>query len=227
MRDFVMSLLLVAAGEGRTLPKRLEVIDNAALRYSIDLSAKLPGLLQLAVHDDVSLGGWLAGAKPVKGFFEFCGLILDALDQRVRGRHSALASRSSDAPSSYDHAVFLALGQTLFQAADVREGKLPPLNDALHRASQMSPVQMQQALIANYLGNLLQDYFEATQIRAEFPKLPDDTENTLRTDEAKALAEWVFELPRGGDQALSVAAVQEALREIIGRVWIAEKALDD
>jgi hypothetical protein len=76
---------------------------------------------------------------------------------------------------------------------------------------------------------VLQDYFDASRIRAEFVSLPKDTEDTLRSEEATALAEAVFHSLDGTGESLNTPAdaseVQRELRRVVGSVWLAERAL--
>lgn len=227
MRAFAMSLLVVATGDTRTLPEALNIAQNAALRYSLELAGSFPGLARRAVRTDRSFGGWLDGDAGTDDFFILCGRLLDALDRRVRDRHSTLRRVPGDEPSSYDHAAFLALGQTLCRAAGVRRAKFPPIEECFRNIAAVQPGRLQRTLLTNYLGNVLHDYFDASQIRAEFASLPAETEGTLRSEEGAALADVVFALLGGGDGPLDASALQRELRWVIGRVWIAEKTLDD
>jgi len=172
-------------------------------------------------------GGWLVGDTGTNDFFVLCGRLLDALDRRVRGRHGTLRRLPGDEPSSYDHAAYLALGQTLCRAAGVRRAKFPPIEECFRNIATARPRKLQQTLLTNYLGNVLHDYFDASQIRAEFPSLAAETEGTLRSEEAAALADAVFASLGAGDGPVDASALQRELRGVIGRVWIAEKALDD
>lgn len=227
MRAFVMSLLVVATGDTRTLPDAVNIVFNAAFRYGLEVAAGSPELARRATRGDSSLGGWLDRGGAGNDFFLTCGQLLDAVDRRVRGRHDRFASSPADAPSSYDHAALMALGQTLFQAAGVRRANVLPADECFSRIAAANPRECQRTFLTNYLGNVLQDYFDASQVRAEFASLPADTERSLRTEEATALANAVFAALGGGTSPVDTTALQREFRSVIGRVWLAERSLDD
>lgn len=227
IRAFAASLLVVATGDTRTIPKAVNIVYNAALRYSLEILGSFPDLTRSAKLDNLSLGGWLAGYDRTRDFFILCGHLLDAVDRRVRGRHSALDRVPGDEPSSYDHAAYLALGQTLCRTAGVRRASFPPIEECFSRIARAHPRTLQETFLTNYLGNVLQDYFDASRIRAEFASLPPDTEERLRSEDAAALSDAVFAALGGGDEPINVSTLQQELQDLIGRVWLAEKALDD
>jgi hypothetical protein len=225
MRPFVMSLLVAATGDTRTVPRSRDLVHNAAFRYSVELVAELPGACRRALAGDGRFGGWIDSSASREDFFLFCGALLDAVDARVRGRHAALASEEGDQPSSYDHAALLALGQTLCRAAGVKRASLPPFETCLRAIAGAQPQALQERLLTNYLGNVLQDYFDAAEIRASQVSLPVTIEESLREEEAADLSRAVFAAIVGGDGPVDVTLLQEELQDIVGRVWIAQKEL--
>lgn len=224
MRAFAMSLLVAATGDARTVRTSVNIVYNAAFRYSFELVGAFP---ELARRNDPALGKWLGGHPTTGDFFVFCGYLLDALDERVRGRHNAFDPVTNDSPSAYDHAAYLALGQTLCRTGGVRLGKFPPLRECFLNLARAQPRELQKAFLTNYLGNILQDYFDASRIRAQSPTLPPDTEERLRSEDAAALTEVLFSEFDNETTALDVSVLQKELQDLIGRVWEAERALDD
>jgi hypothetical protein len=81
---------------------------------------------------------------------------------------------------------------------------------------------MQRQLIANYLGNILQDYFDACQVRLRVRSLPDNTEENLRRVEAHNMAEWVFDDAPADGPALSVEQVEQRLGQLMMAVFLEE-----
>ena len=229
MRAFVMSLLVVAAGDTRTNRRSLNIAENAALRYALELAGRSPELSAKATRGDRSFGGWLDGGTAPDDFFVFCGWLLDAVDRRVRGRHEKLRRAVGDEPSSYDHAALLALAQTVCRAAGVHRARFPTIDQCFQNIASEHPRDMQRTLLTNYLGNLLQDYFDESRIRAEFVSLPNDIEDSMRTEEAAELADAVFNLlsihDASPDEPTDVSAIQRELGTVIGSVWLAERAL--
>lgn len=220
-----MSLLVVAAGDARTIPETVNIVNNAAFRYCLELL----GNFHRFVHgskDDL-LARLLVDYKDDGDFFIFCGRLLDAIDQRVRGRHREFRRASGDEPSTYDHAAYLALGQTLCRVGGVRGAKFPTTSQCFSELVRQKPQVLQQVFLTNYLGNVLQDYLDASRVRARFSSLPPDIEEKLRNEDAAALSKEVFAQLGKGDGPVDQKALQNELRDLISRVWLAEQALND
>ena len=226
MRPFAMSLLVEAAGNARTTPQHRNLIFNAAFRYGVELAGELPTHAENAARGDFSFGGWLSD-EAGDDFFVLSGRLLDAVEARIRGRHAILKKSREDEPSAYDHAALMALGQTFCRAGEVRQARFPTVPAGLAAIARCKPRALQQIFVADYLGNVLQDFFDASQIRAEFPSLPPDTEDTLRKEEATELTAAVFAAITSSDHPVEIAPLHAELQEMVGRVWLADKALDD
>lgn len=226
MRPFVMSLLVEAAGNARTTPRNRNLIFNAAFRYGAELAGELPSHVGKAAKGYFSFGGWLSDVA-VDDFFVLCGRLLDAVDLRIRGRHPNMQKSEEDEPSAYDHAAFMSLGQTFCHAAGVRQATFPSIAASFSAIARHKPRALQEIFVANYLGNVLQDFFDASQIRAEFPFLPPDTEESLRKEEATEIATAIFAAIGKSDSPTAIAPLLDELQEMVARIWMAEKALDD
>jgi len=205
----------------------VNIVQNAAFRYCLEFLGSFSDLVRSAKKGDLSLGGWLSGYEETQDFFILCGHILDALDRRVRGFHLTLRQAPRDEPSTYDHAAYLALGQTLCRQAGVKRGEFPPISECVSNAARVKPRELQRLFLTNYLGNILQDYFDASRIRAEFPSLPPDTEDKLRTEDAAEVTKAVFSRLDSDDGPVDALVLQQELQDLIGRIWLAERALDD
>lgn len=227
MRPFVMSLLVTAVGDARKTPRNRNLVFNATFRYGLELAGNLPTYARKAASGDRTFGGWLAAGEAAADLFGLLGQLLDALDKRVRGRHASLGKLPEDEPSAYDHAALMAVGQTFCHAAGVRRAKFPAIAEAMASTMQFDARQMQERFVTNYFGNVLQDFFDASQIRAEFSSLPADTEDSLRKEEASSITQAVF-APLGKSRGLAnTENLLTEIQEMIARVWLAEKALDD
>jgi hypothetical protein len=227
MRPFVMSLLVTAVGDARKTPKNRNLVFNASFRYGLELSGNLPAYAEKAASGDSSFGGWLLSGEATNDLFSLLGQLLDAVDKRVRGRHPDLGKLPEDEPSAYDHAALMAVGQTFCHAAGVRRAKFPAIAEAMASTKRFDAREMQERFVTNYFGNVLQDFFDASQIRAEFASLPADTEDSLRKEEATSITKAVF-APLGKSRDLVNADdLLQEIQEMIARVWLAEKALDD
>jgi hypothetical protein len=227
MHAFAMSLLVVATGDSRRIPTAVNIVQNAALRYCLEFLGNFSDLVRRAGKDDLSFGGWLSGYQKTRDFFVLCGQLLDALDRRVHGRHTTFPSVPGDEASTYDHAAYLALGQTLCRKAGVKRADFPPINECISSVARTTARGLQKSFVTNYLANVLQDYFDASRIRAEFPSLPPDMEEKLRTEDAAAVSDAIFARLGSGDGPVDVPVLQEELQDLIGRVWLVERTLDD
>jgi hypothetical protein len=224
---YVLSLVVVAAGgQNRSARERLLLANNAALRHSLDYAGILP-----SIGDDpasnATVRQWMDSVPPPRDLFEFTARLLDAIDMRVRGRHSLLPRAAEDIATVFDRAALLALGQVILGVGRVRAAGDEPVSDAFKHLAARSPRELQQLVIENYLGNILHDYFDAAEVRAAFSRLPIDTENNLRVKHGRAIAKAIFESLPDGDGPLSAQAIQDALREIVGLIWLEERRAHD
>ena len=223
----VLTLLVVAAGgENKSSRERLQLASNAALRYAIEYAGALPSIGP-DPSSNATVRRWIDTDAPPRDLFEFTGRFLDSIDQRVRGRHAKLTRAEGDAATMFDRAALLALGQTILGAGGMQAANATTVSDAFRRLSAFPPRELQRRLIENYLGNILHDFFDAAEVRAEFPRLPVDTENELRIHHGRAIAEAIFESLPPGEGPAPADAVQKALREMVGLIWLEERKLDD
>jgi len=224
---YVLSLIVVATGgESKSVRQRLNLAHNAALRYAIEYAGVLP-----SVGPDPSSNAtvrcWLDGDHVPNDLFEFCARMLDGIDMRVRGRHSKLPRADGDEPTTFDRSAMLSLAQVVHAVGRMRKAADTDIRATFRALAGNRPRELQELLIENYLGNVLHDYFDACEIRAEFPSLPVKTEHELRIVHGQRIASAVFAALPGGDEPVAPEAVQSMLREMVGLIWLAEKSLDD
>jgi hypothetical protein len=227
LRAVAMSLLVVATGDNKKIPEAIDIVHNAAFRYSLELIGSFPGIIQNSKGRTVTFRPWLSASDSTQDFFIFCGRLLDAIDRRVRGRHEEFDPVPEEEPSSYDHAAFLAVAQTLCRAAGVRGAKFPPIGECFSTIAEETPRQLQESFLKNYLGNVMQDYFDGSRARATLPSLPPETEGRLRSEDAAELVKAVFSRMQAGNGPVNSGALQQTLQHLIAQVWLAESALDD
>jgi hypothetical protein len=223
---YVLSLVVVAAGgENKSARERPLFARNAALRYALEYAGAMPSIGSDPSSNPM-MRRWLDDDAPPSDLFELTARLLDGVDMRVRGRHKTLPKGDDDVATVFDHAALLALAQVVQSAGGMRSAADSAASDAFRRLSARSPRDLQQLLIENYLGNILHDFFDACEVRAEFPRLPVDTEHDLRVKHGRAIAQAIFEsLPPANP--LPPESVQEALRSMVGLIWIEESKLDD
>ena len=92
------------------------------------------------------------------------------------------------------------------------------VSDALHRLMRADPRSLQQLLVENYMGNILQDCFDACDLRRTVPGLPDDTEDRLRIEDAHKIAQALFAALPGSPLPVGPARVQTALAELVAHI---------
>lgn len=224
---FVLSLIVVAAGgESRSPRQRLFLAHNAALRYAIEYAGAIPSVAP-DPFTNATVRSWLAVDRVPGDLFEFCARVLDGIDLRVRGRHRKLRPIDGDEPTTFDRSAMLALAQVLHAAGRMHRAADTDVRTTFRTLAGERPRKLQELLVENYLGNVLHDYFDACEVRAEFPTLPVRTEHELRVVHGRKIARAVFAALPTGDEAAAPEAVQSTLREMVGLLWLAEKSLDD
>lgn len=224
---YVLSLIVVAAGgESKSVRERLLLAHSAALRYTIEYAGALPSVGSNP-FSNTTVRRWLDLDRVPTDLFEFCARLLDGIDMRVRGRHRQLLRAEGDVPTSFDRSAMLALAQVIDSVGAMRNASDTEVGEAFIALANRQPLELQKLLVENYLGNVLHDYFDACEIRAEFPRLPVRTEHELRVRHGRNIAEAVFAVLPDSGEAAAPEVVQTALREMVGLIWLAERSLDD
>jgi|ERR1051325_3616295 hypothetical protein len=227
LEPYVLSLIVVAAEGANALSGRSTLIENTALGVALQWIGQLPEAASGNGRARPLLTSWLGPEKSPQTAFELAAYLIDAVDGVVRQRHPSISLPATRGPSKFDQHVFQAMGQTIARATGFRHGDGPSVDVALARLSEADPRRLQQEFLRNYLGNMLQDYFDECGMRAKFAKLPHDEEEALRTDDADALADTVFKAVGPGDGPAKVEHVLAVLGKLIACVWHAERKLDD
>ena len=223
---YVLSLVVVAmGGESKPVRERLFVAHNAALRYALEYAGQLPSVGD--PRTDTTVQEWLDTEQVPQDLFEFCARLLDGIDVRVRARHSRLKPSKGDEPTTFDRSALLALAQVIHQRGGMRRGVSPGVAAAFKAIRAASARQLQEHLVENYLGNVLHDYFDSCEVRAEFPRLPVTTEHELRIEHGRSIARQVFAALPAGNRELPPHTIQLALQQVLGMIWLAERSLDD
>jgi hypothetical protein len=102
----------------------------------------------------------------------------------------------------FDAHVHQALAQTLADVTwpDREEGDPPTgpgVEEFLTRLASQSRRTVVEAFVLNYVGNILQHFFSAAEVRRQRPDLPNETETELRSIDARIVAKRVMTLLRG------------------------------
>jgi hypothetical protein len=195
--------------------RRHQVATNPALRFALEALQALPGLCRQPGR------GLLEPALGVKelprSFFLFCAAWTRRLDQQVRELERP-PTNLWEATTSFDHAVHQAFGQTLLGLVEGGMAAWSDLPACLRAVARTDPLELQARLVAEYLGNLLQESFDAAEVRFRNPNLPEDTEPNLRARDARAIAAALFAPLRDGPGSPAPETVQRQLDGLLARV---------
>lgn len=175
-----------------------KLVGNAALRLSLSTLKKL---LSACKQDDTALMARLTGQSELpRSFLSFAAALANVIDLRLRSRgpnEQPHSQANRDSPSDFDHSVFLALGQALADTAwphaEERDLRSPAIKQVVARLADCELQDVQVSLLQNYLGNVLQDYFDRAQARAAVRDLPDETELEIRRDDCSIIAELAWQ----------------------------------
>jgi hypothetical protein len=189
--------------------RRGRIATNAALRLSLEHLASIP---KLSTSGATALAKGL-GLTPVPAtLFQFCAALANAIDEQILALEKARGPWSE--VTDFDRSVYLALAQTLSRVVPGAMTERSPLEEVLPRLAAADPAALQRDLVENYVGNLLQEYFETCEVRFNVPDLPDDTEQRMRTEDARAIARAV------GTSASAPGELQERLRRVLAALTV-------
>lgn len=164
-----------------------QLTSNIVLKRVLEVVAELVSVdLRRAERMCTDAGG----TEVQTSLFHYAALTLaDVEATAIR----AYGSSSEDKPrrSEWDHAALLALAQTMCLTGGMRNANNPQLEKAVDRWGRLDSLDLQIECIKNYFGNILQDYFDACEVRKNVRGLPPETEQALREQDAAKMAEWI------------------------------------
>lgn len=221
-----ISLLALAAGafDDKTGQRRHDLLNSAALRLSWDVCGELPAECQALLSQRPNkLLTWMDATVPPRSLFQFCGWLADGLHQRICGRHSSLSTLPGSFPTGFDHSIYLAIGQSMAHFLGMAGGEGPDFETVVVKVARLNPSEVQREFLRNYFGNVMQDYFDAAQIRKRNPRLPQTTEPDLRRVDARIAADLVFQSLEAGEDPIEWSSFQKAVRPFFGAIFLAER----
>jgi hypothetical protein len=223
---FVCGLIVTAAGgDSKSVRDRLSLAHNAALGIVLEYAGALPGIpAEISVNP--TLCQWLDLQEVPADILEFCARLSDGIDQRVRGRHRHFARQDDIESTPFDRAALLALTQLITAFSSMHRASDSLTEVAFAELRKETPRRLQELTLENYLGNVLQDYFDAGQVRTEVAGLPATTENDLRVVHGRAIAHAIFASFFQNGGAAEASVVQVALRQMVGLIWLAHMSLE-
>jgi hypothetical protein len=189
-----ISLLALAAGahDDKTRQRRQDIVGGSVFKHAFEILTGLPEVCRTYLKGEKEELYALMGTRdPPANLFDFFVSINDTLWRQVADR----AKRCWDGPdrlTGFDHSSFLALVQPFAEKLGFTDGLGPPFDEAVEKIARLNPRDLQQRFLVHYLGNVMQDYFDAAAIRRSNPGLPADTEQRLREDDAETAGAIVF-----------------------------------
>jgi hypothetical protein len=125
--------------------------------------------------------------------------------------HLELNARLRDSDSTpglpiatdFDRHVLQAFAETLADAAwpdrAAKDFDGPSTAQVRQRLKKTELAFLYRAFLRNYVGNILNDLFAATQVRQSVRDLDPDTEVKLRSEDAAILVDWVMQQTSSSD----------------------------
>jgi len=215
------TLLGIAWKNGR----RTTLTSNAALKLCLFV---LTDLVIACQEQNISRVIKLTGQPELpRNLLSFVASLSNEIDLKICSRLIPAEQELDAEPvwtsnSDYDHAVFLALGQTLANAAwpgsGSRDLHAPAIKQVLRSLAQCSERDIQVALIQNYVANVLQDYLDRAQARVAVRNAPAAIENEIRKDDCRVIAEFAYKLAISRNPRPAPEELQTGLSTAITRI---------
>ena len=224
-----VSLLALAAGayDDKYKQRRHDIVEAAVLRRCFDLSRDLPAYCQeYRDHRPTRLRACMAtDPLPANLFSMFVGINLEIRRSIVQVEKRNWEHRKR--LTGFDHSSFIALATAFSEEVGMFNGVGPNFPDSVAAIAVLNPRKRQERFVVHYLGNVLQDYFDAAAIRRQRPGLPEDTESRLRTEDARAAGQVIFGRLGPSPAGVLWRDFHEVFREFFGAVMLLEKDQHD
>lgn len=196
------------------------IATNAALALSLDFLVRLRALC--AAQDHQGIGELLGRTELPAQWFDFSVALVNTIELRLR-QPSSGEQREFSSRTDFDRSVFLALGQTIAETAGENRKSGLTLEVSTERVlamvGQTSPAHLQRLLIKHYVGNILQELFDACKVRLTTRGLPRDTELNLRRKDAHAIASSLFVAESKNSEPLDIAQLLQRFQKQLADIW--------
>jgi hypothetical protein len=155
-------------------------------------------------------------------WFEFCVALVNAIESHLE-RTRVTTKVGFSLRTDFDRSVFLALGQTV--AETTRENHKIGLTlevsteQVLAAVGKTPPARLQRLLIKHYIGNILQELFDACKVRLTTRGLPRDTELNLRQRDAEAIASSLFVAQSKNGEAVDIGQLLQRFQNQLADIW--------
>jgi hypothetical protein len=202
--------------------RRRDITDGAALHRCWDICGALPEQFQaFRARRPNAILSWLGATAPPENLFVFCGWF--GLNTHLEICRAEKTSGSGETLTGFDHSVYLAFGQCLSEILGMARGIGPDFDTVALRIAGVEPASLQRSFLRHYLANIMQDYFDAAEIRKRRPRLPPSTESDLRAVDATRASEAIFATLPAGPGAIPWTSLHEALKAFFGAIFLAER----
>ena len=193
--------------------KYKKIADNEALRSALAFFAQLPDLCSRQNKKDLLTK--LDISNLPAAWFNFCVAAVNALDvgieRRVDGKSENWSLRTD-----FDRNVYLAVGQSIGEIVGAHRKSLDfPTGELLGSLAKVPPVHLQELLIKNYIGNILQELFDSCKVRLKKRGLAEDTELNLRKEDAHKLAAALFAQQLRNRSAIDIEGLLQSLKSTL------------
>jgi hypothetical protein len=171
--------------------------NNALLRR---MMRQLADLQQYPLHESTArqeaLQKWLGHRSIPTHFLGFTALLLRQVQVEVNEQTRVADDPAFSYVSDYDGFVLHAFAETVAdimwpnRKADIQLQSFtgPPFPDCLEQFANKPLKLVWGWFVKNYVGDILQHYFEASRLRQKNPQLPIEVEMNLRNHDAAQLA---------------------------------------
>ena len=191
----------ISEGARELLRITLENDRHKAIARNAALLAVLDWLERLhAASDDPSPGGLSAlfrKRSTPKTFIELTCATLACVQEQLDRLYEAPTKSAEPIVTDFNRHAFQALAETLADATwperSAKDFDGPSVNEIAKRLFAKKIPELQQSLVRNYLGNILQDSFAAARIRERVPDLDPATEMNLRSQDSESIATFVMQ----------------------------------
>jgi len=164
------------------------MFGNAAFRRALEAVGRLPAFC--ARNPSSLIEDPVAPHPPPRDMFLACCQLVDHLSRELQRQPNRAGEWKGS--SEFDHPALLALGQTISAATGTRNGVHVDFSTGVKKLAVAVPRDLQRSFATHYVGNLLQDYFDAAEIWRSVPDLPENTAGLLRSHDAAILTDTAF-----------------------------------
>lgn len=136
--------------------------------------------------------------SPPECFVSFVALLLRNIQQTLDDRFGNTSEKSAfplvtDFNSHVFEAEALTLADLVWPDRHAEDFDGPKIDIVAKRLVAANQIDVWRSFVQHYVGNILQDVFAAARIRETVRNLPPETEQQLRSDDAKKFSAFVFD----------------------------------